>query len=41
MSEIRNQRIEEMVRRLNNRDEGTYWIFGYVREAIVQLDNTP
>ena len=25
----------------NIRDEGMYWIFGYVRETIVQLDNTP
>ena len=23
------------------RDGGMYWIFGYVRETIVQLDNTP
>ena len=30
-----------MVRRLNIRDEGMYWIFRYVREEIVQLDNTP
>ena len=25
----------------NIRDEGMYWIFRYVKEAIVQLDNTP
>ena len=25
----------------NIRDEGMYWIFGYIRETIVQLDNTP
>ena len=25
----------------NIRDEWMYWIFGYVRETIVQLDNTP